>query len=353
MNHYCSLTQYHDYCTLRPQSSQKCRGRCLTTGPISHPVRRVIAVKSVLRIPTCYGRLRGGHAPRRKRGSLEVGEAPHPPRISYVRLAWVGEIYRQGSRNDCHAQAKKGANLSHQATAWLLWFSESRLADRLVLNVIAYHVSNDTGDAWPSIATIVEESALSERQVYDSIKVLTAMGELLVRDEPSERGTNRYHMPKFFAWLQEVHPAKSAGGAKSASCKPSKMQVQSLHSAPAKSADESSLESSLESKAVLDPNSNPEECPKCGTLGEHRCPGNLSQKQRDKRAGRKPGRFPVSRNRVSAHSFVTAADGTERPPRYERPAYKSFTPPPSVPEKLDDDYPDLKEILRRQNEGTL
>lgn len=286
MNHHCSLTQYHDYCTLRPQSSQKYRGRCLTTGPILRPVRRAIV----------SGILSG--------------------------KVWLSDL---------------SSELKPLAAS---------LAD----------IANDDGSSiWPSIGYMVWRLGVSRSTVDRNLCILREMGILQVVNQGGGRGnTTEYclveeKLPKRPPWRN--NPIMTQFD-KPRHLEQETTSPEGINHVTAMTHD-SSLSVSEPSEESKSENSNPEECTKCGTLGEHRCPGNLSQKQRDKRAGRKPGRFPVSRNRVSAHSFVTAADGTERPPRYERPAYKSFTPPPSVPEKLDDDYPDLKEILRRQNEGTL
>ena len=94
--------------------------------------------------------------------------------------------------------------MSHQATTWVMEFSESKLASRLVLLAIAHRISNDDGDAWPSVVTIQREANLCERQVFQSIKELVENKELEVREEVSEKGTNRYHMPKFLAWYKTI-----------------------------------------------------------------------------------------------------------------------------------------------------
>ncbi len=127
--------------------------------------------------------------------------------------------------------------MSHQATTWVMAFSESRLADRLVMLAIAHRISNDDGDAWPSVATIQKEANISERQVYDSIKSLGLIGELTIREEASERGTNRYHMPKFLAWWTTQVPAKFAPPLH-------KMHLHNMQYTPAQNADEPSLEPS-------------------------------------------------------------------------------------------------------------
>lgn len=159
--------------------------------------------------------------------------------------------------------------MSHQATTWVMEFSEARLADRLVLGAIAHRISNDDGDAWPSIKRIMHESRLSERQVYESLKTLVLMGEIFIREEPSERGTNRYHMPKFLTWVQTLHPAQSAPPAKSAKC-----TLHNLQNAGAQNADEPSIEPSVEQPSA-------EICP------EHNCLKSLCKGQhKPKRPGK-------------------------------------------------------------------
>ena len=85
-------------------------------------------------------------------------------------------------------------------------FSQSRLADRLVLGAIAHRISNNSGEAWPSIATIAREANLSERSVHYSIRALSAMGELEISQGKTRMGTNTYRMPRFLAWVQTLHP---------------------------------------------------------------------------------------------------------------------------------------------------
>lgn len=134
--------------------------------------------------------------------------------------------------------------MSHQATTWVMEFSKSRLADRLVLLAIAHRVSNDNGEAFPSIARIVRETLLSERQVYTSVASLCALGELEVLEEPSQYGTNRYRMPLCMEWLQNMHPAKCAG-VQNEQRKQAK-GVQNIQETPAQNADEPSFKPSVE-----------------------------------------------------------------------------------------------------------
>jgi hypothetical protein len=107
--------------------------------------------------------------------------------------------------------------VSYQATTWVMEFSESRLADRLVLGAIAHRVSNDNGEAFPSVETIAREANVSESSVHASLKKLKRLGELEIDVAASQYGTNVYQMPKFKAWMEALHLPRSGskGGAKS------------------------------------------------------------------------------------------------------------------------------------------
>lgn len=132
--------------------------------------------------------------------------------------------------------------MSHQATTWVMEFSQSRLADRLVLGAIAHRISNDDGEAFPSIKKIGREANICERQVYDSITSLVEMGELEVREDRSKYNTNVYFMPRFHVWMQGLHPAQSAPTPPAIHSK----RVHSIPKNPAQNADELSVELSLE-----------------------------------------------------------------------------------------------------------
>ena len=107
--------------------------------------------------------------------------------------------------------------MSHQATTWVMEFSESRLADRLVLGAIAHRVSNDNGEAFPSVKTIAHEANVSESSVHASLKSLKELGELEIDRGASKYGTNVFRMPKFMAWMEALHVSGSGvmGGSKS------------------------------------------------------------------------------------------------------------------------------------------
>ena len=94
--------------------------------------------------------------------------------------------------------------MSHQATTWVMEFSRSRLSDRLVMLSIAHHISNDTGEAFPSVATIARESNISESQVHASLRKNRTTGELDFSVAASQYGTNIYRMPKFLDWHASI-----------------------------------------------------------------------------------------------------------------------------------------------------
>jgi len=92
--------------------------------------------------------------------------------------------------------------VSYQATNWVMSFSRSRLSDRLVMLSIAHRISNDTGEAFPSVATIARECNISESQVHASLRKNRRTGELDFDIAASQLGTNIYRLPKFLDWLK-------------------------------------------------------------------------------------------------------------------------------------------------------
>jgi hypothetical protein len=91
-------------------------------------------------------------------------------------------------------------------------FSESRLTARLVLLVIAHHVSTGNGEAWPSISTIAREARCSKSSVRSAIKGLTLTGELGIASGALGRGKSRhYRLPKFNECSQNLDPLAGKG----------------------------------------------------------------------------------------------------------------------------------------------
>lgn len=86
--------------------------------------------------------------------------------------------------------------MSIQAVSWVLDYSESRLAARLVLTSIANHADKYGKNAWPSVATIAQESRISEREVQRSLPELVNLGELVIEANAGPHGTHFYHLPK-------------------------------------------------------------------------------------------------------------------------------------------------------------
>lgn len=87
--------------------------------------------------------------------------------------------------------------MSIQATAWVLEHSRSRLAARLVLIAISHRVSNETGEAWPSVETIAKEACVSKRSAQLAFQKLRELGELEVIEADSRYGTNTYRLVGF------------------------------------------------------------------------------------------------------------------------------------------------------------
>jgi hypothetical protein len=72
---------------------------------------------------------------------------------------------------------------------------------RLLLLIIASHISPMTGYAWPSVPTLARECRLSERTVYRLLRKLEASGELAIIRRPGRCNSYRvtvvssYHPP--------------------------------------------------------------------------------------------------------------------------------------------------------------
>lgn len=80
--------------------------------------------------------------------------------------------------------------------------SKSHGSARTLLLVVASHVNPDTGWAWPSLATLARETAVTVQHVIRLIRGLEALGELEVR-----RGHGRGHVN--FYRILEI-PAESS-----------------------------------------------------------------------------------------------------------------------------------------------
>lgn len=118
--------------------------------------------------------------------------------------------------------------------SWVLEFSKSRHAARLVLISIANHCSVMGNNAWPAVSTIAREANVSERQVQYALKELEAIGELSFVDGTGRGQTHKFSMPAFQEWVQTLHPLEKR-------VQSSQKRVQSTTLKGAKSAPEPSL----------------------------------------------------------------------------------------------------------------
>jgi hypothetical protein len=73
--------------------------------------------------------------------------------------------------------------------------SKSRRSARTLLLVIASHVNPDTGWAWPSLATLAQETAITMQHVIRLIHHLEDLGELEVRRGHGRGHVNFYRVP--------------------------------------------------------------------------------------------------------------------------------------------------------------
>jgi len=65
----------------------------------------------------------------------------------------------------------------------VLAYSKAKPAARLILLILAHHVQDDSGLAWPALTTIAREAGLTVRPVWESINYLIEIGELVI-DRP-------------------------------------------------------------------------------------------------------------------------------------------------------------------------
>ena len=120
--------------------------------------------------------------------------------------------------------------MSVRCMSWVWSESASTSTARFVLLAIA-DAANDAGtDAYPSMASLVRKTRLSERTVQAAIKTLVALGELVVAPNAGPKGTNRYRIvmrtPAESAPPQNLHPPADLAGAAAA-------PPQEMHPTPA------------------------------------------------------------------------------------------------------------------------
>jgi Helix-turn-helix domain len=87
--------------------------------------------------------------------------------------------------------------------------SKSTRSARTLLLVIASHVNPDTGWAWPSLATLARETAVTMQHVIRLIHHLEALGELEVRRGHGRGHVNFYRIREIPAEPNTSRPRKS------------------------------------------------------------------------------------------------------------------------------------------------
>ena len=108
--------------------------------------------------------------------------------------------------------------MSVRVMAWVWGQSSSTATARFVLLAIA-DVANDAGaEAYPSMATLVKKTRLSERTVQAAIRTLEDLGELVVYRNAGPKGSNKYRIvmrdtPAESAPPQNLHPPAGNAGA--------------------------------------------------------------------------------------------------------------------------------------------
>jgi hypothetical protein len=84
--------------------------------------------------------------------------------------------------------------MSIRAVRWVLENSTSKGAARLVLLALAEHANRDTGEAWPSVATLQREANTSESSVRSALRWARASGEI-VKVRTGKKGVSVYRFP--------------------------------------------------------------------------------------------------------------------------------------------------------------
>lgn len=113
--------------------------------------------------------------------------------------------------------------MGFHATSWVLKRSEARGLQRLVLIVLANYANDETGECWPSLATIAEEAKTSQLQAKRVISALVKDGYIkrFVNAAPDSRipdgrKPNLYRFkggtPNVPPWLGEGAHGVAKGG---------------------------------------------------------------------------------------------------------------------------------------------
>lgn len=95
--------------------------------------------------------------------------------------------------------------MSIQAVDWVLKYSRSEHAERLVLFALANHASTDESIAFPSVQTLGQEAKLSRRAVQGALGRLLELGEI-VEAGKTRSGTRCFRLPCLPA--QILHPGR-------------------------------------------------------------------------------------------------------------------------------------------------
>ena len=217
-------------------------------------------------------------------------------RIPYTIHQSRGLFPRAGSPPlPAHSLVGGAIRLSFGDMQWVLSKSQAKGLEKFVLFLLAYRMNPDNEDkCWPSVKGIAKNCGISEREVVRCIQNLTESGELICErrtDDDGHRLTNCYSLSKV--------PVGHLGEALSAnqSCDQPSRDQQSPKV----------VSSSNLKEDITVSEAGP--CLKCGNPNqEHKCPGHLTQKQKDKRWGPHP-RFP------SAGQRPQYPRNTERAPR--------------------------------------
>jgi hypothetical protein len=85
--------------------------------------------------------------------------------------------------------------MSIQAVAWVLEYSETTAAERLVLLAIANHCDARGWNAYPSIDHIVAEARVARSTVFKAINILVELGEVEVTRGGGRGHRNQYRLP--------------------------------------------------------------------------------------------------------------------------------------------------------------
>ncbi len=95
--------------------------------------------------------------------------------------------------------------------------SQSTSGDRLVLLALAESADIDSGECFPSIATIARRANLSKRATQYALRKLESMGEITTIPGESRYSTNIYRINKNLlnSGVQYLHPLEESRGASS------------------------------------------------------------------------------------------------------------------------------------------